>query len=193
MLPSSARVNGGCRRRIRFCRLGSAGASCGAKMRHEASGRAGRKWPGAATWPALDWLSARRQSGGEQTDGRFVGVRSYAGDIAVVLCADSPMLSSTGCVDRAWCRRYRRARFRPTKSKEKKTTAACTTGISRWLIELKTSRPTPGQEKTVSITTTPLSRKPNSSPIIVTNGISALRKAWPMMTVRCANLWPWRW
>jgi hypothetical protein len=46
------------------------------------------------------------------------------------------------------------------------------------------SRPTPGQENTVSVTTTPPSRKPVCSPTTVTTGSSALRSACSHTTVR---------
>ncbi len=57
-------------------------------------------------------------------------------------------------------------------------TDAWTRGMSRWLMALNTSRPTPGHAKIVSTTTTPDRRKPNSRPNIVTTGSHALRSAW---------------
>ena len=44
------------------------------------------------------------------------------------------------------------------------------------------SRPTPGQEKTLSTTTAPAMRLPTMNPTMVTVGIAAFGSAWPRTT-----------
>ena len=55
--------------------------------------------------------------------------------------------------------------------------APCAVGKSLDTMAPTASRPTPGQENMVSVTTAPPSRKAACRPISVTTGISALRSA----------------
>ena len=63
------------------------------------------------------------------------------------------------------------------KPLERRMMVPCAIGKSEDRMAPTASRPTPGQENTVSVTTAPPSRKPICSPMRVTTGISALRSA----------------
>ena len=52
------------------------------------------------------------------------------------------------------------------------------TGKSRPGTACTMSRPSPGQENTVSMMMAPLSMKPSESPVTVRTGKAALRSAW---------------
>ena len=60
--------------------------------------------------------------------------------------------------------------------------APCAVGKSLDTMAPTASRPTPGQENIVSVTTAPPSRNAACRPISVTTGISALRSAWWTIT-----------
>ena len=70
---------------------------------------------------------------------------------------------------------YERLLNEKTKMVAITITPACTTGKSFASIACTISRPTPGQENTVSVTTDPPSNSPARMPVIVTTGISELR------------------
>ena len=76
------------------------------------------------------------------------------------------------------------SRFASTTAVAVSRIAACTTGKSALLIEVITSRPTPGHAKIVSTITDPESSAPIRSPRMVTTGIIALRNACLKITVR---------
>ena len=61
---------------------------------------------------------------------------------------------------------------------------ACTTGKSRWKIELIISWPIPGSANTCSITSVPPTRKPMFTPSTLTVEMTAFRIAWRNSTRR---------
>ena len=67
------------------------------------------------------------------------------------------------------------------------TTAHCTTGKSWLRMESTVSVATPGQAKTVSVTTAPPRSWPNCSPSTVMTGMQALRKACLTTTIHSAT------
>ena len=60
----------------------------------------------------------------------------------------------------------------------------CTTARSRLATATTRSLPTPGQEKTLSTTTAPAISVPTMKPMMVTVGMAAFGKAWPVTTAR---------
>src|SRR5499427_199210 len=84
---------------------------------------------------------------------------------------------------------YRRstARLITTNTVAERISTVCTTGKSRKKMASTMSLPMPGHAKIDSVMTAPPRRAPICSPITVSTGMAALRRAWRKITLRSAS------